>query len=114
MYMYLEIVVCYLEEVLLLPDDGGLQGGRILGGDLILEVPDRATQVIVVLPELFRHLQSVLQVSTATGGQLADVVVQTHQLRQLCLHICKQSKLFINNCYFSPSLIRSSFAFTSV
>lgn len=52
MYMYVETVVCYLEEVLLLPDDSRLQGGRILGGDLILEVPDCATQVVVVLPEL--------------------------------------------------------------
>lgn len=58
----------YLQEVLLLPDDGGLQGGGILGGDLVLEVLDRATQVVVVLPELLRHLQRVLEVLAAGRG----------------------------------------------
>lgn len=80
----------YLQEVLLLPDDGGLQGGGILGGDLVLEVLDRATQVVVVLPELLRHLQRVLEVLAAGRGQLTDVVIQTHQLGQLGLHLCKQ------------------------
>lgn len=80
----------YLQEVLLLPDDGGLQGGGILGGDLVLEVLDRATQVVVVLPELLRHLQRVLEVLAAGRGQLTDVVIQTHQLGQLGLYLCKQ------------------------
>lgn len=82
----------YLQEVLLLPDDGGLQGGGILGGDLVLEVLDRATQVVVVLPELLRHLQRVLEVLAAGRGQLTDVVIQTHQLGQLGLYLCKQWK----------------------
>lgn len=82
----------YLQEVLLLPDDGGLQGGGILGGDLVLEVLDRATQVVVVLPELLWHLQRVLEVLAAGRGQLTDVVIQTHQLGQLGLYLCKQWK----------------------
>lgn len=68
----------YFQEVLLFFDDGGFQGGGILGGDLVLEVFDRVIQVVVVFLEFFRYFQRVFEVFVAGYGQLIDVVIKIY------------------------------------
>ena len=72
-----------LEFPELLPDGGGVDAGRVLADDIVLDVAERPDGVLLVVRVLVGDPERLLELAAALRGLHADVLLQGVQLLQL-------------------------------